>query len=78
MKRTIFIAIATLTLAAGAYGPTRGSFERKVAGKSLDEAIAASGKLARQEARTPGETVLVYEKKTFDADMSAKDAALPC
>ena len=41
-------------------------------------ALAASGKLARKNARTPGGTVLVYEKKTFHADMSAKDAALPC
>ena len=77
MKRTIFIAMATLALAACDYGQTRSSFQLKVAGKTLDEVIAAAGKPARQEARPSGETVLVYEKKTFDAEnMNAKDAAV--
>jgi hypothetical protein len=77
MRKTILLAVAALALAACDYGQTRSSFQIKVAGKTLDEAIAAAGKPARQEARAPGETVLVYEKKTFDAEnMNAKDVAV--
>lgn len=77
MRKTILLAVAALALAACDYGQTRSSFQLKVAGKTLDEAIAAAGKPARQEARATGETVLVYQKKTFDAEnMNAKDAAV--
>jgi hypothetical protein len=77
MRKAILLAFAALALAACDYGQTRSSFQFKVAGKTLDEAIAAAGKPARQEARATGETVLVYEKKTFDAEnMNAKDAAV--
>ena len=77
MKKTIVLAIATLALAACDYGQTRSSFQIKVAGKTLEEALATAGTPARQEARSSGETVLVYEKKTFDAEnMNAKDAAV--
>jgi hypothetical protein len=77
MKKTIVLAIATLTLAACDYGQTRSSYQFKVAGKTLDEAVATAGKPVRQETRSSGETVLVYEKKTFDAEnMNAKDAAV--
>jgi Prokaryotic membrane lipoprotein lipid attachment site len=77
MRKTILLAVAALALAGCDYGQTRSSFQLKVAGKTLDEAIAAAGKPARQEARATGETVLVYEKKTFDAEnMNAKDAAV--
>src|SRR5687767_7143126 len=77
MKRTILLAIATLALAACDYGQTRSSFQHKVAGKTLDEAISSVGKPAREETRSTGETVLVYEKKTFDSEnMNAKDAAV--
>jgi hypothetical protein len=77
MRKAILLAFAALALAACDYGQTRSSFQFKVAGKTLDEAIAAAGKPVRQEARATGETVLVYEKKTFDAEnMNAKDAAV--
>jgi hypothetical protein len=77
MKRSILVAIATLALAACDYGQTRSSFQLKLAGKTLDEAIATAGKPVRQETRSSGETVLVYEKKTFDSEnMNAKDAAV--
>jgi hypothetical protein len=77
MKRSILLAIATLALAACDYGQTRSSFQHKVAGKTLDEAIYSVGKPAREEARSTGETVLVYEKKTFDSEnMNARDAAV--
>ena len=77
MNKTILLVIATLALAACDYGQTRSSFQIKVAGKTLDEALATAGKPARQETRSSGETVLVYEKKTFDAEnMNAKDAAV--
>jgi hypothetical protein len=77
MKRSILLAIATLALAACDYGQTRSSFQHKVAGKTLDEAISSVGKPVRQETRSTGETVLVYEKKTFDSEnMNAKDAAV--
>jgi hypothetical protein len=77
MRKTILLAVAALALAGCDYGQTRSSFQLKVAGKTLDEAIAAAGKPARQEARATGETVLVYEKKTFDAEnMNAKDATV--
>jgi hypothetical protein len=77
MKRSLLLAIATLALAACDYGQTRSSFQLKVSGKTLDEAIATAGKPVRHETRSTGETVLVYEKKTFDAEnMNAKDAAV--
>src|ERR671914_583266 len=77
MKRNILLAIAARTLAACDYGQTRSSFQLKVSGKTLDEAVATAGKPARQETRATGETVLVYEKKTFDSEnMNAKDAAV--
>jgi hypothetical protein len=77
MRKAILLAFAALALAACDYGQTRSSFQFKVAGKTLDEAIAAAGKPVRREARATGETVLVYEKKTFDAEnMNAKDAAV--
>ena len=77
MKRSILLAIATLALAACDYGQTRSSFQHKVAGKTLDEAISSVGKPVRQETRSTGETVLVYEKKTFDSEnMNAKDAVV--
>lgn len=77
MRIAILVAVATLALAGCDYGQTRSSFQLKVAGKTLDEAIAAAGRPARQEARSSGDTVLVYEKKTFDAEnMNAKDAAV--
>jgi hypothetical protein len=77
MRKAILLAFAALALAGCDYGQTRSSFQSKVAGKTLDEAIGAAGKPVRQEARPTGETVLVYEKKTFDAEnMNAKDAAV--
>jgi hypothetical protein len=77
MKRSILIAIATLALAACDYGQTRSSFQLKVAGKTLEEAIDTAGKPVRKETRAGDETVLVYERKTFDAEnMNAKDAAV--
>jgi hypothetical protein len=77
MKRTLLIAVAALALAACDYGQTRSSFQIKVAGKTLEDAVAAVGKPARQESRSPEEAVLVYEKKTFDAEnMNAKDASV--
>ena len=75
MSRAILFLLAAVALAACDYGQTRSSFQLKVAGKTLDEAISAAGKPVRQETRTTGETVLVYEKKTFDSEnMNAKDA----
>jgi hypothetical protein len=75
MKRSILLVIATLALAACDYGQTRSSFQHKVAGKTLDEAMSSAGKPARQENRSAEETVLIYEKKTFDSEnMNAKDA----
>ena len=77
MKPSMLIAIAALALAACDYGQTRSSFQLKVSGKTLDEAIATAGKPVRHEARSTGETVLVYEKKTFDSEnMNAKDATV--
>ena len=76
MLRTALL-LAALALSACDYGQTRSSFQLKVAGKSLDEAISSAGKPARQETRTTGEVVLVYEKKTFDSEnMNAKDATV--
>jgi hypothetical protein len=77
MKKAFIATIATLALAACEYGQTRSSFQLKVAGKTFDEAVSAAGKPVRQESRSTGETVLVYEKKTFDSEnMNAKDAAV--
>jgi hypothetical protein len=77
MKQIILIAIAALALAGCDYGQTRSSFQLKVAGKTVDEAIDTAGKPARRESRSPEETVLVYERKTFDAEnMNAKDASV--
>jgi hypothetical protein len=77
MKKTLLITIATLALVACDYGQTRSSFQLKVAGKTLEEAISSAGTPALREARSSGETVLVYEKKTFDSEnMNAKDAAV--
>jgi hypothetical protein len=76
MLRTALLLTA-LALFACDYGQTRSSFQSKVAGKSLDEAISSAGKPARQETRTSGEVVLVYEKKTFDSEnMNTKDATV--
>lgn len=75
MRRAILPILATLALAACDYGYTRSSFQQKVAGKTLDEALSAAGKPTRQETRPTGDMVLVYEKKTFDTEnMNAKDA----
>ena len=75
MKTTVLLLFVALALAGCDYGQTRSSFQLKVAGKTLDEAISAAGKPVRQETRATGETVLVYEKKTFDSEnMNAKDA----
>lgn len=71
--------VAMLALAACSvdYGQTRSSFQLKVAGKSLEEAVDAAGKPTREENRGPDEKVLVYEKKTFDSEnQNAKDAAV--
>jgi hypothetical protein len=79
MKIKTFLLAAAVSLAACSvdYGQTRSSFQLKVAGKSLEEAVDAAGKPAREEARGPDEKVLVYEKKTFDSEnMNAKDAAV--
>jgi hypothetical protein len=76
MKKTLLLA-AALALAACSvdYGQTRSSFQGKVAGKSLEEAVSSAGKPTREENRGPDEKVLVYEKKTFDSEnMNAKDA----
>jgi len=76
MYRTAAL-LAILALAACDYGQTRSSFQLKVAGKTLEEAIESAGRPAREETRATGETVLVYEKKTFDSEnMNAKDAAV--
>ena len=77
MQKRILILAAALALAACSveYGQTRSSFQLKVAGKSLEDAVSAAGKPAREENRGPDEKVLVYEKKTFDSEnMNAKDA----
>lgn len=75
MKKTLLIAFAALALAGCDYGQTRSSFQLKVAGKTLDEAVSAAGAPATREQRATGELVLVYEKKTFDSEnMNAKDA----
>jgi hypothetical protein len=75
MRRTLVLILACLALGACEYGYTRSSFQLKVVGKTLEEAISAAGTPARQETRATGETVLVYEKKTFDSEnMNAKDA----
>ena len=76
MKRSlVFAAAVALAACSVDYGQTRSSFQLKVAGKSLDEAVDAAGKPAREESRSPDEKVLVYEKKTFDSEnMNAKDA----
>jgi hypothetical protein len=77
MGKAILLTVASLALVGCDYGQTRSSFQLKVAGRTLDEAISAAGKPARQEARASGDTVLVYERKTFDAEnMNAKDAAV--
>jgi hypothetical protein len=74
------LIIAALVAIAGCsvdYGQTRSSFQLKVAGKSLEEALDAAGKPAREEQRGPDEKVLIYEKKTFDSEnQNAKDAAV--
>ncbi|HEU0258385.1 MAG TPA: hypothetical protein VFR57_03065 [Burkholderiales bacterium] len=78
MLRTLLM-VAMLALAACSvdYGQTRSSFQLKVAGKSLEEAVDAAGKPTREENRGPDEKVLVYEKKTFDSEnQNAKDAAV--
>src|SRR5512145_2092408 len=78
MLRTLLM-VAMLALAACSvdYGQTRSSFQLKVAGKSLEEAVDAAGKPTREENRGPDEKVLVYAKKTFDSEnQNAKDAAV--
>jgi len=77
MRKKILILAAALALAACSvdYGQTRSSFQLKVAGKTLEEAVDAAGKPTREENRGPDEKVLVYEKKTFDSEnQNAKDA----
>lgn len=75
MRQAILLTIVALALAGCDYGQTRSSFQLKVAGKTLEEAVSAAGKPVRQETRSSGETVLVYERKTFDSEnMNAKDA----
>jgi hypothetical protein len=79
MKIKTILLVTALALAACSvdYGQTRSSFQLKVAGKSLDEAVSNAGKPAREESRGADEKVLVYEKKTFDSEnMNAKDAAV--
>jgi len=44
MRKAILLAVAALALAGCDYGQTRSSFQLKVAGKTLDEAIATAGK----------------------------------
>ena len=76
MKKVLLMA-AVVALAACSvdYGQTRSSFQLKVAGKSLEEAVGSAGKPTREESRGPDERILVYEKKTFDSEnMNAKDA----
>ena len=76
MLRTVLLLTA-LALSACDYGQTRSSFQLKVASKSLEEAISSAGTPAREETRSTGEKVLVYEKKTFDSEnMNAKDASV--
>jgi hypothetical protein len=77
MKKKALVFAAALAFAACSvdYGQTRSSFQLKVAGKSLEEAVSAAGKPTREESRGPDEKVLVYEKKTFDSEnQNAKDA----
>ena len=79
MLRTLVLLAATFAFAACSvdYGQTRSSFQLKVAGKSLEEAVSAAGKPTREENRGADEKVLVYEKKTFDSEnQNAKDAAV--
>ena len=79
MLRRFLIVALTLALAACSvdYGQTRSSFQLKVAGKSLEEAVSSAGKPTREENRGADEKVLVYEKKTFDSEnQNAKDAAV--
>ena len=79
MKSRVLFAAAVLALAACSvdYGQTRSSFQIKVAGKSLDEALDAAGKPAREETNAAGDRILVYDKKTFDQEnANAKDAAV--
>ena len=77
MKTTLIVALAALALAGCEYGQTRTSFQLKDTGNTMAEAVSAAGKPVRQETRSTGETVLVYEKKTFDSEnMNAKDAAV--
>jgi hypothetical protein len=74
-KALIFAAALALVACSVDYGQTRSSFQLKVAGKTMEEAIDAAGKPAREESRGPDEKVLVYEKKTFDSEnQNAKDA----
>jgi|SRR5687767_2593263 hypothetical protein len=79
MLKPLLILAAALSLAACSvdYGQTRSSFQLKVAGKSLEDAVSAAGKPTREENRGNDEKVLVYEKKTFDSEnQNAKDAAV--
>jgi hypothetical protein len=77
MLRTALILAAAFALAACEYGQSRSSFQMKVAGKTLEEAREAAGKPVREEQRGPDEVVLIYEKKTFDAEnANAKDATV--
>ena len=79
MLKLLLILAAALSLAACSvdYGQTRSSFQLKVAGKSLEDAVSAAGKPTREENRGNDEKVLVYEKKTFDSEnQNAKDAAV--
>ena len=65
MKKAIVLTLVALALCACEYGQT------------LEEAISSAGKPARQETRSTGETILVYERKTFDSEnMNTKDAAV--
>ena len=75
MLRMVLAVAAVLALVACDYGQSRSSFQLKVAGKTLEEARDAAGKPVREEQRGTDEVILVYEKKTFDAEnMNAKDA----
>ena len=76
--RLLVIAAACAALATACsteYGQTRGTFQFKVAGKTLDDAISDAGKPARTIEISASERVLVYEKRTFNTEnMNAKDA----
>ena len=76
LKKALWIAAAIALAACSVdYGQTRSSFQLKVAGKSLEDAVSSAGKPTREENRGPDEKVLVYEKMTFDSEnMNAKDA----